>query len=691
MEAGHVDLDSPDLYINRELSLLEFDRRVLEQVKDPAVPLLERLRFLTICSTNLDEFFEVRVSGLKQQIALGIHQPGPDQLSARDTLLAVGRVAHDLVREQYRVLNDVLLPELSAEGIRIPKRAEWSPRQERWIRRFFRSEVLPVLTPVGLDPSHPFPKILNKSLNFMVQVEGNDAFGRSGDVAIVQVPRSLPRVIALPEEIRSCAHEFVLLSSVVHACVGECFPGMRVVGCYQFRITRNSELWVDEEEVENLLQALTGELQGRGYGEAVRLEVVEECPEELSGRLLDTVDLGIGDLYRVNGPVNLHRLAAIYDLVNRPDLKHRPFLASLPARLRRDEDIFAAIRKSDVLLHHPFESFGPVVDLMRAAAADPDVLAIKQTLYRTGADTPLVDVLLEAARAGKEVTVLVELRARFDEAANIRLATRLQEAGVTVVYGIVGYKAHAKMLLIVRREGRRLRRYVHLGTGNYHTRTTRAYTDFGLLTADADIGEDVHRIFLQLTGLGKAARLKKVLQSPFTVQQTLLEHIEAEIEAARAGKRARIVAKMNSLTEPSMIRALYRASQSGVDVDLIVRGTCCLRPGVPGASERIRVRSIVGRFLEHHRVFHFHAGGADLVYCGSADWMQRNLFRRVETVFPVEDPPLKERVISESLDNYLKDNCQSWQLLADGSYTRNVPGDQPRHSAQEHLLAALGG
>ncbi|MGH7163236.1 MAG: polyphosphate kinase 1 [Planctomycetota bacterium] len=689
--APALDLARPELYVNRELSALEFDRRVLEQAKDPGVPLLERMRFLSICSTNLDEFFEIRVSGLRQQIAFGIAQPGPDGLSPRDNLREISAVAHRLVEEQYRVLNELLQPQLTAEGIRILKRAEWTPAQERWMRRYFKAEVLPVLTPIGLDPAHPFPKLLNKSLNFLVTVEGRDAFARESGIAIVQVPRSLPRVIALPDDVRGAPYDFVLLSSIIHAYIGVLFPGMEVTGCYQFRVTRNSELWVDEEEVENLLQALKGELFSRNYGEAVRLEVADTCPQEHGQFLLQKAQLQPEDLYPVNGPVNLHRLVAIYDLVDRPDLKYRPFLPSVPRRFQQAENVFAAMRRGDVLLHHPFESFGPVVDLIRQAAADPDVAAIKQTLYRTGADTPLVDVLVEAARAGKEVTVLVELRARFDEAANIKLATILQEAGVTVVYGIVGYKAHAKMLLIVRREGRKLRRYVHLGTGNYHTRTVRAYTDISLLTCDPEIGEDVHKIFLQLTGLGRAYRLKKMLQSPFTMHNTLLAHIEDEIAAARAGRPAKILAKMNSLTEPQLIQALYRASQAGVQVDLVVRGICCLRPGVPGVSENIRVRSIVGRFLEHSRIVRFHAGGKELVYCGSADWMQRNFFRRVETCFPVEDERLKTRLIVEGLETYLEDNTRAWLLQPDGTYRRAAPDGAERVSAQESLLATLSG
>ena len=686
-EPQPIELRDPSLYINRELSLLEFNSRVLEQAKDPSIPLLERLRFATICSTNLDEFFEIRVSGVKQQIAFKVAQTGPDGLSPQETMMRVSVAAHALVIEQYRVLNDVLLPELEKQGIRLLKRAAWNARQQRWVRSFFAREVLPVITPMGLDPAHPFPRVLNKSLNFIVGLEGADAFGRSGGYAVVQVPRSLPRLIALPREIAQGPHDFVMLSSIVHAQVGELFPGMKVLSCHQFRVTRDSDLFVDEEEVDDLLHAIRGELSSRKYGEAVRLEIADDCTDDMAQLLLDKFALGAQDLYRVNGPVNLMRLAALYDQVDRPDLKYPEFVPSTPRRIAASRDLFETIRRGDVLLHHPYESFSPVVDLVRAAAADPDVLAIKQTLYRTGGNgSQIVEALLAAARAGKEVTAVIELRARFDEAANIDLATRLQEAGAKVVYGIVGYKAHAKLLLIVRREGKRLRHYVHLGTGNYHAGTARVYTDVSLMTADRDVGEDVHKLFLQMTGLGRVARLKKLRQAPFTLQKSLIALIDDEAEHARHGRPARIVAKLNSLAEPRVIQALYRASQAGVEIDLVVRGICCLRPGVPRVSENIRVRSIVGRFLEHSRVYSFLAGGQEQVWCASADWMQRNFFSRVEVAFPIEEDRLKARVLAECLELCLADNAQAWLLQPDGRYRRARASQQKPRCAQQELL-----
>ncbi len=678
-----------DAYINRELSMLQFNRRVLEQAKDTSLPLLERLRFLTICSSNLDEFFEVRVAGLKQQVAYGVSSAQFDGLRPTEALARISTIAHALVDEQYRLLNKTLFPALATEGIRVARRDAWTKRVQTWVKRYFQDEVMPVLTPIGLDPSHPFPKVLNKSLNFIVNVEGKDAYGREIGLAVVQVPRALPRLIPVPASRARTTDDFVMLSSIIHAHMTELFPGMRVNGCYQFRVTRNSDLWVDEEEVENLLHALKGELQSRRFGAAVRLEVADNCSADATEFLLEQMELSEDDLYRVNGPVNLHRLAALIGNVERPDLKYAPFVPGLPRRIRGERSVFDTIRRGDVVLHHPFESFGPVLELVRAAASDPDVLAIKQTLYRTEVGSPLVEALIEAARSGKEVTALVELRARFDEAANIDLATQLEEVGANVVYGIVGYKTHAKMLMIVRREGARLRRYVHLGTGNYHTGTVRAYTDLGLLTANREIGEDVHRVFLQLTGLGKATKLTKLLQSPFTLRKALFKMIRAETDAAKAGRPAQIVAKMNSLSEQGIIDELYAASQAGVKIDLIVRGICCLRPGVKGLSENIRVRSIIGRFLEHTRVFSFHAGGDDVVMCASADWMSRNLLRRVETCFPIEDQRLRQRIIDEALQPYLRDNCQAWALGADGEYSRVKRGKDTRVSAQEWLLERL--
>ena len=687
--AAKVDLADPALYLNRELSLLEFNRRVLAQAKDTGLPLLERLRFLTICTSNLDEFFEIRVAGLKQQVRFGASSQGPDGVSPLDVFQRVTRVAHDLVTEQYRLSREELLPALAEEGIRILKRTDLDQRQLRWVKQFFANEVKPVLTPIGLDPAHPFPMVLNKGLSFLVTVQGDDAYSRTAGIAVVQVPRSLPRLIGMPikeKRRRAGQADLILLSSVIHSQMGELFRGMEVTGCHQFRVTRNSDLWVDEEEMENLMQALQGELSSRRFGDAVRIEVANDMPDRLCGLLLDKENLAEADLYRVNGPVNLHRMAAVYDQVERPDLKFRSFLPGTPRRLHAGEDIFATVRRGDILLHHPYQSFAPVVELLRQAAQDPDVLAIKQTLYRTDVGSPVVEALIKAAQAGKDVTALVELRARFDEAANIDLASRLQEVGANVVYGIVGYKAHAKMLLIIRREGKRLRRYVHLGTGNYHAKTARAYTDLGLITAARSFGEDVQALFDQLTGLGRATKMSRLLQSPFTLHKTLLKLIAAEAKAARQGKPARIIARMNSLSERDIIRSLYEASQAGVRIDLLVRGICCLRPGVEGVSENIRVRSVVDRFLEHSRVFFFHAAGDELLFASSADWMSRNLHRRVETCFPFKEARQRQRVLQETLELYLQDNTQAWLLGSDGRYRRAKPGKLPPFTAQVELL-----
>ncbi len=680
-------LDDPHLYFNRELSQLQFAWRVLNQVLDPETPLLERLRFLTITSGIVDEFFEIRVAGLRQQVAFDIERTGPDGLSPKEQLQRISREAHRLVAEQYRILNDIMLPQLGQQGISVVPRGDWTSDQRQWVRRFFVKEVLPVLTPMALDPAHPFPLVLNKGLSFIVSVEGTDAYGRASGLAVLQVPRALPRLVRIPEA-SGGRDQFTLLSSIVHAYVDDLFPDMQVLGCYQFRVTRNSDLWVNEEEVDDLLQAVAGELSNRRYGEAVRLEVADTCSEEASHTLLEALDLDGQHLYRVHGPVNLSRLAALYEHVDRPDLKYPALVPGVRRRLR-DRDLFEVVRRGDVLLHHPYESFSTVVEFLQQAAADPQVVAIKLTLYRTDADGAIVEGLLAAARAGKEVTAVVELRARFDEARNIDFATRLQEAGANVVYGIVGYKTHAKMLLVLRREARRVRRYVHLATGNYHAGTARAYTDFALITCDVDLSEDVHRLFQQLTGLGKAVRMKQILQAPFTLHRRLLELIDAERQQALAGRPARIMAKMNALTDPSVIKALYRASQAGVEIDLIVRGICRLRPSVPGVSDRIRVRSIVGRFLEHSRVFYFHAGGHKLVYLASADWMERNLRHRVEMVFPVTDERQKQRVIDEALELPLADNLQSWLLRADGSYKRTRPGKVRAKGVQQTLIERL--
>ena len=582
-------------------------------------------------------------------------------------------------------------PALEREGIRLIDRPEWTPEQTAWLREYFRREIMPVLSPLGLDPSHPFPKILNKSLNLEVRLNGRDAFGRDAHLAIVRAPRSLPRIIRMPDADGDgeAFHDFVFLSSLLSAFMDELFPGMDVRGAYQFRVTRNSELIVDEEDVDNLALALRDELVGRGYLRAMRLEISAQCPPDIVRMLLDNFELTENAVYRIDGPVNLNRVIQVYDAVRRPELKFPPMH---PRQLEDVESMFARVARGDVLLHHPFDAFTPVLELIRQAAEDPSVLAIKQTLYRTGKDSPIVDHLVQAARNGKDVTVVVELRARFDEEANLGLADRLQEAGVQVVYGVVGFKTHAKMLLIVRREGDALRRYVHLGTGNYHSGTARAYTDIGLITADADIGEDVHQIFQQLSGHTPQIGLKRLLQSPFSLHQGLLERIEREAAHARAGKPARMIAKMNALNEPAVVRALYAASQAGVEIDLIVRGACTLRPGLRGVSETIRVRSIIGRFLEHHRVYWFANDGEPDLFCSSADWLERNLLRRVETCFPILNPRLAERVKAETLDNYLADNQGAWALQSDGSYAKVEPGkDEPPHSAQAALLEKICG
>jgi polyphosphate kinase len=677
-----TDLLIPQLYINRELSFLEFNQRVLEQAKDSRVPLLERVRFLCISCANLDEFFEIRVASLKELQEAGAVQVGADGLSVGEQLKAIRTRASRLVEEQYEVLNDVLMPELAKNGVVFASPEQWTDAQAKWLEAYFTREVEPVLSPLALDPARPFPKVLNKSLNFAIVVEGEDGFGRNSGLAVVQAPRSLPRLIRLPDELGN--QHFVFLGTIVEAFVAKLFAGMRMLGCYQFRVTRNSDLFVEQEEVDDLLRAVEGELASRRYGDAVRLETALDCPEEILSYLLDQFALTVDDLYKVDGPVNMSRLMALYDLVDRPDLKYAAFTPSIPERLRIGSDLFAALRAGDVFLHHPFQGFAPVTDFIKQAAADPQVLAIKQTLYRAGSDSAIVGALVEAAQADKDVTVIIELRARFDEEANIELANKLQEAGAHVMYGVFGFKTHAKLVMVVRREEKGLRRYCHLGTGNYHAKTARLYTDYGLMTADEAIGEDVHEIFLQLTGLTRVPKLRKLLHAPFSLQQAIVAKIDREAEHARAGKPARIVAKLNALTEPTVIQALYRASRAGVSVDLIVRGVCCLRPGVPGVSERIKVRSIVGRFLEHSRVYDFENGGQREVYCASADWMDRNLFRRIEVAFPLDSPEYRARVADE-LNLYLADDAQAWELASNGQYSRAL-GDGSL-SAQARLLS----
>ena len=653
----------------RELSLLAFNRRVLAQARDEGVPLLERLRFLCIVSSNLDEFFEVRMAWLKKESQLNPHMLLDNGTTPAETMAAAAAEAKKLIQEQYELFNKELIPSLRQEGIFFYPRRQWTEQQRAWIESYFDRELLPILTPLGLDPAHPFPRLLNKSLNFVVSLSGKDAFGRASGMAVVQAPRILPRVVKLPEEL-SEGHGFVLLSSILHAYVHKLFPGMDAEGCYQFRLTRNSELTVDEEDLTNLRAAVQTELRERQYGDEVRLEVADNCPPHVAEFLLAQCNLSPNELYQVVGPVNLVRLMAVPDMVDRPDLKFAPFSPGLPKDVRKDQPMPEVLKQHDVLLHHPYQSIAPTVRFIQEAAADSDVVAIKMTIYRTGTHSDLARALIAAANAGKQVTVVVELMARFDEENNVNWARRLEGAGAHVVYGVFGYKVHAKMALVIRREGGYLKRYAHLGTGNYHQGTSRIYTDFGLLTADEAITADVNAIFMEITGLGQPTRLNKLYQSPFTLSPMLLERIAAETAEARAGRPARIIAKMNSLIEPGIIRALYEASRAGVQIDLIVRGMCTLRPGVPGLSENIRVRSIIGRLLEHSRVFYFHSGGREELFIASADWMSRNFFRRIEICTPVENPAIKQRIMREALTLALADNRKAWLMQPDGSYIR---------------------
>ncbi len=680
------DLDNPQFFINRELSNFAFNKRVLAQALDERHPILERLRFLLIFSSNLDEFFEIRVAGLMQSIKFERETTGPDGTHPQEVLRQISEQCHETVKKQYDILNDILMPELAKEGIRFLRRNQWSEEIHDWVSEYIEHKVMPIISPIGIDPAHPFPRLVNKSLNFIVKLTGKDAFGRDLNYAIIPAPRALPRILQLPDRIRE-GYNFVFLSSMIHAHASKLFPGMKTEGCYQFRITRNADLDVDIDGIADLARALRGELHSRRFGTAVRLEVADNCPDELTDFLLNEVGLTENELYRVNGPVNLKRLMRVPSLVNRLDLLYPPFTPKISKGLSRKDNIFDAVAKKDYLLLHPFESFAPVIQLLRQAVKDPAVLAIKQTLYRTGNNSSIVEALIDAAKNGKEVTAVVELRARFDEEENLELASRLQEAGAVVVYGVVGYKTHSKMILIVRQEGENLKRYVHLGTGNYHSGNARLYTDYSLLTADKKMGEDVHRVFQQLTGMGKTERMHKLLYAPFTLKRQIIRMIDGEIKAYKQGKEAHIIIKCNGLTEPKVIQALYRASQAGVTVDLIIRGMCCLRPGIPNVSETINVYSIVGRFLEHTRAFYF-ANATDKVYCASADLMERNLNHRVETCFPVQQPELAQRIFQELL-LYVNDGKEGWVLQNDGTYTRTDEPDSK--SAQSILLSNLSG
>ncbi len=678
--------------LNRELGTLAFNERVLALAEDPLVPLLERLRYVCIVSSNLDEFFEIRIAGLKQELLHDARARTPDDIALVELMQSISTRSRALVARQYALFNRTLVPELESAGVAMIQGLHWTEAQEAWAHSYFESDVLPVLTPIGLDPAHPFPRVLNKSLNFIVELEGADAFGRDSGIAIVQAPRVLPRVIRMPAEVARVADNFITLGAILRRFMQQLFPGMTVIGCHEFRVTRNSDLFVDDEEVKNLRTALEGELFERHFGDAVRLEVTAGCTERMVGFLMQQFGLKPLDVYRVDGPVNLVRLNQIPDLIDRPELKFAPFRPGLPKDIRRlwkpDANLFEVIAGRDVLLHHPYQTFQPVLDFLRAASVDPAVVAIKQTIYRTGSESALMETLIQAARNGKEVTVVVELKARFDEETNINWASRLEEVGAHVVYGVVGYKTHAKMLLVVRREGAHLRRYAHLSTGNYHIRTARLYTDFGLFTANPALCEDVNELFKQLTGLGRASDMNHLWQAPFTLHARVMEAIAAEAAIAAAGRPAHIIARMNALLEPQVIEALYAASQAGVRIDLIVRGVCALRPQVPGLSDNIRVRSVIGRFLEHSRVFYFHADGREDVYLSSADWMYRNFFRRIETCFPVLDRKLRERVMREGLRLYLKDSSATWIMNAAGEYAP-PPRASAVRSPQAELLRLL--
>jgi polyphosphate kinase len=675
----------PKNFINRELSWLEFNRRVLEEARDPSQPLIERVKFLCIFSSNLDEFFEIRVAGIKQQIESETSDVGPDGLSPTEAFNQIQRLAHELVATQYELWNKELLPELAKNGIRIRDVAQLSAKRAVWARKYFQEEVFPMLTPLAVDASHPFPELLNKSHNLLVRAKTK----RRGEplLAIVQVPRVIPRLILMPRaQGEGESWDYIYLASLIKQHIAELFPGLILDGVHAFRVTRNSDLYIDDEEAENLLRTIEQELRRSSKGDAVRLEVEADCPKDFIELLLEFYDLTEADVYKSAGPLSMTHLTPLLTNDAFANLKDRPFQPARDPALPPHADMFEVMRRQDVLLHHPYDSFEPIVDLMEEAARDPQVLAIKITLYRTSGDSPIVEALIDAANAGKQVTAVVELRARFDEAANIRWARRLEEAGAHVIYGVVGLKTHCKAMLIVRRDTDQIRRYVHLGTGNYHQRTARIYTDFSLLTANQELTEEVAIVFNTLTGLAGYPGLKKLMVAPFDMKQRLIAKIERERDNARAGKPARIMAKLNSLVDQEIIEKLYEASCAEVPIDLIVRGICCLRPKVPGLSDYIHVVSIVGRFLEHSRIYYFENGGQPEVYLSSADWMPRNFLRRVEVAFPIETPPLRDNIINDVLPRFLNDRVKSRELQPDGSYRRLRPeGPEPRAQAQWHF------
>src|SRR6516162_11775 len=675
----------PKNFINRELSWLAFNRRVLEEAQDPTQPLIERVKFLTIFSSNLDEFFEIRVAGIKQQIESETSDVGPDGLSPTELFDRIQKTVRELVGTQYALWNNELLPELAKNGIYVREIAELSARRTAWANRYFQQEVFPMLTPLAVDASHPFPHLLNRSHNLLIRAKTR----RRGEPlhAIVQVPRVVPRLILMPRS--TGANEpwdYIYLASLIKQHIGELFPGLILDAVHAFRVTRNSDLYIDDEEAENLLRTIEQELRRSSKGDAVRLEVEADCPRDFIELLLEFYDLTEADVYKLNGPLSMTHLSPLLANDAFANLKDRPFQPGRDPALPPHADMFEVMRRQDVLLHHPYDSFEPIVDLVEEAARDPQVLAVKITLYRTSGDSPIVGALIEASTAGKQVTAIVELRARFDEAANIQWARRLEEAGAHVIYGVVGLKTHCKVLLIVRRDSNQIRRYVHLGTGNYHQRTARIYTDFGLLTSNPQLTEEVAIVFNTLTGLAAYPGLKKLMVAPFDMKQRLIAKIQRERDHARAGRPARIVAKLNSLVDQEIIETLYEASCAEVVIDLIVRSICCLRPKVPGVSEFIRVISIVGRFLEHSRIYYFENGGQPEVYLSSADWMPRNFLRRVEVAFPIETPLLRDHITNEVLPRFLDDRVKARALQPDGSYRRFKPeGLEQRSQAQWHF------
>ena len=681
-QTAHERFGEPKNFINRELSWLEFNRRVLEEAQDQRQPLIERVKFLTIVSSNLDEFFEIRVAGIKQQIESETSDVGPDGLSPSEVFDRIQKTVRQLVAAQYTLWNSDFLPELAKNGIYVREIAELPTKRAAWAHRYFLQEVFPMLTPLAVDASHPFPHLLNRSHNLLVRAKTRR--GSEPLHAIVQVPRVVPRLILMPRgKGADEPWEHIYLASLIKQHIGELFPGLILDGVHAFRVTRNSDLYIDDEEAENLLRTIEHELRRSSRGNAVRLEVEADCPKDFLSLLLEFFNLSEADAYKLDGPLSMTHLQPLVANDAFGKLKDRPFQPSRDPALPPHVDFFEVLRRQDVLLHHPYDSFDQIVELIEKAANDPQVLAIKMTLYRTSGDSPIVGALIEAANAGKQVTAIVELRARFDEAMNIQWARRLEEAGAHVIYGVVGLKTHCKMLLIVRRDADRLRHYVHLGTGNYHSRTARIYTDFSLLTSESQLTEEVATVFNTLTGLAGYPGLKKLMVAPFDMHSRLIQCIERERDNARAGKPARIVAKLNALVDQEMIEKLYEASCSNVTIDLIVRGICCLRPKIPDLSENIRVISIVGRFLEHSRMYYFENAGDPVVYLSSADWMPRNFYRRIEVAFPVETPALRDQVTNDVIPTFLHDRVKSRELQPDGTYRRLQPeGPEPSRQAQ---------